>query len=155
MRIFSEIKYCYQRITKGYSDRDLWNMDYWFINTIPNMLKDFKKQHNEIFVPCEEIEQKIDRICYCLNESQEDTCSKTNEYEEEYTNLLFAGKKSISDMFVPCEDNDKLLRFDFNEVPEELVQNYRNRTIQINMYRNNMKNEAFNLFKDIFWYLWW
>lgn len=155
MNIFREIKFYYQRITKGYSDRDLYNMDSWFIDTIPNMLRDFVKQHNEIFVSNKEMEQKINRICYCLKESQEETCSKINEYEEEYTDLLFGGKEKIEDMFVPCEDNSKLLKFDFGEVPEELRENYKNRTIQINMYRENMKNEALNLFKEIFWSLWW
>jgi len=154
MGFFYKIKCGYQRITRGYSDSDLWNMDSWFIDTIPNMLRDFVKQHNEIFVSNEEMEQKIERICYCLKESREDTCSKTNEYEDEYTDLMFNGR-SLSDIMVPCEDNDKLYKFDFGEVPEELRENYRNRTIQINKYRENMKNEALNTFKDIFWSLWW
>lgn len=154
MNIFREIRFCYQRITRGYADRDLYNMDNWFINTISNMLKDFIKQHDEIFVSNEEMQQKIDRICYCLKESQEDTCSKVNEYEDEYTGLMF-GDKKLSDIMVPCEDNNKLYRFEFGEVPDELRENYRNRTIQINKYRENMKNEALNLFKEIFYSLWW
>ena len=42
-RLINYIKHCYQRITKGYSYRDLWNIDMWFLNTFPKMLEDFKK----------------------------------------------------------------------------------------------------------------
>lgn len=43
--LFKNIKYCYQRITRGYCDADLWDMDGWFLITVPNMLKAFAKNH--------------------------------------------------------------------------------------------------------------
>ena len=41
MRLFGWIKHAYQRIKKGYSYRDLWSIDYWFLTVVPNMLEDF------------------------------------------------------------------------------------------------------------------
>ena len=32
--VFENIKYSWQRITKGYCDKDLWNIDDWFIITL-------------------------------------------------------------------------------------------------------------------------
>ena len=40
--VLRNIKYSFQRITKGYCDKDLWNIDYWFMNLMPDMLQQFK-----------------------------------------------------------------------------------------------------------------
>lgn len=45
---FKKIKWAYQRVKRGYSDWDLGDMDYWFLETIPKMLKDFKEKNNAI-----------------------------------------------------------------------------------------------------------
>lgn len=38
------MKYCFQRIYRGYCDADLWSIDDWFLNVIPSMLKQFAKE---------------------------------------------------------------------------------------------------------------
>ena len=38
-----DLKHLYQRAKKGYSYRDLWSIDYWFMKIMPKMLTDFKK----------------------------------------------------------------------------------------------------------------
>lgn len=40
---FNNIKWKYQRAKRGYSEYDLWEIDYWFINTFSRMLRDFVK----------------------------------------------------------------------------------------------------------------
>ena len=40
---FRNFKYAYQRITKGYCERDLWNMDYWICNILSNAFHDFAR----------------------------------------------------------------------------------------------------------------
>lgn len=40
---FRKIKWCRQRIRKGYSDYDVIDIDVWFYKTVPNMLSDFRK----------------------------------------------------------------------------------------------------------------
>ena len=37
------IKHAYQRIRYGYCDRDVWSIDWWFLNVVPNMLQDLRK----------------------------------------------------------------------------------------------------------------
>lgn len=36
-----DLKCCVQRIRKGYCTKDLWNMDDWFTDVIPDMLEEF------------------------------------------------------------------------------------------------------------------
>ena len=40
---FKEIKYAFQRIKKGYCDRDLFSIDHRFLNIMPKMLEEFSK----------------------------------------------------------------------------------------------------------------
>ncbi len=35
------VRWAYQRITKGYCESDLWNMDWWFLEIFPAMLREF------------------------------------------------------------------------------------------------------------------
>lgn len=44
--ICSEIKFGIQRAKKGYSARDVWSFDDWFLKTIPNMLRDLEKMEH-------------------------------------------------------------------------------------------------------------
>ena len=39
--ICRNIGYSWQRITKGYCDKDLWNIDGWFMDLMPDMLEQF------------------------------------------------------------------------------------------------------------------
>lgn len=40
---FRKIKFAFQRVTKGYCDQDVWNIDYWFLKTVPKMIKELQK----------------------------------------------------------------------------------------------------------------
>lgn len=90
-----------QRYEKGYSDSDVNNLAYWFIDIMSKMLTQFRDNltgyPTSIFYPDmphavsergdEEglIEWKkiIDRMIFLLQEMDEDTCSYKNKYEEE------------------------------------------------------------------------
>lgn len=37
-QIKKKLKYCWQRITKGYCDADIWNWDEWLLELMPRML---------------------------------------------------------------------------------------------------------------------
>ena len=42
-QFFRDIKYSHQRITKGYCDKDLWDISDWFLKLMPDMLAEYKK----------------------------------------------------------------------------------------------------------------
>ena len=44
-QFFRDLKYCGQRIQKGYCDKDVWDLDYWFELVIPDMLQDLRDVH--------------------------------------------------------------------------------------------------------------
>ena len=41
-----DLRCCWQRITKGYCERDVWGMDGWMLRMLPGMLADLQKNHN-------------------------------------------------------------------------------------------------------------
>ena len=43
MKILDFLKHAYQRIKYGYSYRDVWSIDMWFLEVVPNMLNDLAK----------------------------------------------------------------------------------------------------------------
>ncbi len=94
---FKNIQYSFQRIVKGYCNRDLWNIDDWFMSVMPDMLKEFKAgKHgapcclgteylNEDGILCndtchEEWDRILDEMIYWFQEMNEETCQRKNEY---------------------------------------------------------------------------
>lgn len=41
---FYRLKACWQRFRRGYADVDVWDFNYWFLKTIPKMLKQLKAE---------------------------------------------------------------------------------------------------------------
>jgi len=171
-RIFDKIKYfpqdvkhVYQRARKGYSFRDVWSIDYWFMEIIPNMLTDLK--NNKRGCPAQFVnsdddqdfekgmkkwQNVLDRMIFCFREINDDTCSMKNEYEDEYFSQRYEGK-SFKDMFIKNEDG-KTYSLIEGKVDPKLEENYRKKMLEIEAYKDNMKNEGFELFNKYFWNLW-
>jgi len=163
------LKHIYQRARKGYSYRDLWSIDYWFMEIMPKMLSDFKNnlhgcpaqfttnddgtQNQDIEKGMKEWEDIIDRMIFCFKEMNDDVCSMKNEYKEGYFNQLH---KSNEDWLIPCGEKDggKLYRMNEGELNPELGENYHKKELEIEEYKNKMKNEGFELFSKYFWNLW-
>lgn len=45
---FFDLKCCRDRILKGYCEKDMWDMDVWFLTVIPDLLDLFEKKTNGI-----------------------------------------------------------------------------------------------------------
>ena len=99
------IYHMYQRIKYGYCDRDVWSIDYWFLNVVPNMLEDLKETTHGYPDQTEQIAHaiantgrpvKIDNdgmqkwqdilseMVFLFREANDETCTKENPYEAEY-----------------------------------------------------------------------
>ena len=175
-KIPQEIKHVYQRVRKGYSYRDLWNIDYWFMEIMPNMLTDFKKNLNgcpsqftnreddgkeeqDVEKGIKEWEEVIERMIFCFREMNDDTCSMKNEFEDDYFeqwNKPNEGK-TVKERFIPCgedEQHGKLYRLNKGEIDPELEKKYRKKMLEIDAYKDKMKTEGFELFSKYFWHLW-
>ena len=166
-----DIKHIYQRARKGYSYRDLWSIDYWFMEIMPKMLTDFKKnlhgcpaqfvnredgtKYQDVENGMKDWEEVIDRMIFCFREMNDDTCSMKNEFEDEYFKQWNKGK-FWEDRFISCEDDEHkgCHRLDTGEIEPELDKNYHKKAIEIEDYKDKMKSEGLELFNKYFWNLW-
>lgn len=125
------IKFKMQKVQRGYSDIDVWNIHSWFLNTIVPMLKQLKETH--MGYPCgmtsEEWEQILDKMIFCFTEANEETCSQKNEYQLEFDNM-------------------------FNCKNKDILNDYTNREIEIDKYMKKNLDEGLDLFKQYFYDLW-
>ena len=143
--IKNKIKNIIQRARHGYSDNDVYNVDMWFLNIMPKILKQLRD--TTISAPLlpntdentchEEWRNILSRMIFLLNEMDEDKCSYKNPFEEEFNHYIkekYSGhlKKSNGDL-------EKLF------CGEE--QNKWN-------YINSCKREFFDLFSKYFYDLW-
>ena len=121
---YRNVKYSWQRVTRGYCDKDLWNIDYWFLGIVPDMLKQFKETRNG--------------SPGCLGEEyvDEDGISCNDSCHEEWDKIL-----------------DEMI-FLFHEMDEETCQNKGLSNKELDEYREECKNKAFALFSKWFYSLW-
>lgn len=92
-----------QRAERGFSDKDVWDISYWFLTVMPEMLTQFrdnmtgvpasisvkalnrsvKHRDKEDDINKAKWEEIIDRMIFLLKEMDEETCSMKNVYEKE------------------------------------------------------------------------
>ena len=146
------IKHSYQRIQYGYCDRDVWSIDWWFLNVVPNMLEDLKNQahgypvgpnnNSQALIGTgtpEEVDNAgmkawqdiLSEMTNLLREANEETCTRNNKYEEEF----FNSRKGSPG---------------YKEIDKRYFEEER----AISEYRTECKDKALELFKKWFWQLW-
>lgn len=177
------VRWSWQRIVHGYADCDKWNMYRYLQNLIPDMLQDLRDNRhgspgclgrnytNEhgILVndTChEEWNKLLDRMIFLWRESNEDTCTRKNPYEEEHSKAHeeFTGKYGFWGEKLQTEEeleeNRKrggggTIHF-MKELPEykEISDKYFAESRKLDEYRNTSKNEAMDMLKEYFFSLW-
>lgn len=130
-----EIEWFFQRGTRGYSDRDVWDVSNWFENTAIPMLEQLQKTKHGY--PMNMTEQQwnitLNNMIDYFKESTEKYCSEKNEYTEDYLASLY-------------ENNQKKC----DGIEKEWIR----RENEITKYKIEMKNKAFKLFSKHFYDLW-
>ena len=107
-----DIKYWFQRRTRGWSDDETWNLDYEFIKWINSRFKKYKELASKIV-------------------------------DLEYRQFTYKRKK-----YTQLELIDKVIDLT-NEILDVLDSDIT--TVDI----ESKKNEIFDIFKLIFWTMWW
>lgn len=101
--IFSELKWAYQRLTRGWDDRVCWSIDYWLDYMMPDILNQFKEIKNSIPM-------------FCLDEfNHDENYNYTPENEEK---AIKNWNNIIDDMIVGFKAS-KYLRDDLEFVDRE------------------------------------
>ena len=106
------IKYWFQRRTRGWSDDETWNLDCEFIKWVNSRFKKYKEQTSEIV-------------------------------DLEYHEFIYKRKK-----YTQLELIDKVI-----ELSDSLLNNYW--VWEDYFDREKIVNEIFDIFKLIFWTMWW
>lgn len=140
--IKNKIKMVYQREKRGYADQDVWNIDCWFLDIMPKMLKQLKETSHGYPATLTEKEWSdiLDRMVFLLNEMDEDKCSYDNPYEDEYFS-------SLKDRFEKVENGWRVKKDELSKLYFGEEKNKWN-------YINLCKKEFFDLFSKYFYNLW-
>ena len=176
------LKWSGQRITRGYADCDLWSKDNYLQKLLPDMLKKFKdtrhgspaelgenytnEQGHVVNDTChEEWDKILDRMIFLWRETDEETCSKKNPYEEEHRKAYeefdakygMLGEGLLTDEEREESKKGRGTRVHFmSELPEykEISEKYEAAERELATYRDKCKDEAMDLMKRYFWDLW-
>ena len=193
-----DLRRCYERITRGYCDYDIFAIDSWFLGLMPTMLEDFRdnsygtppippssdsmdsttpissKEVEEAGTETEQVGQHVNnclskeewkailnRMIFLLREAKEETCTRKNQYEEQYweANREFEEKYG--------RFGEKLLTEEERKGPGRRVYTprhveeykpisdlYFTEEKKLMEYREKCKDEAFVLFSKWFHALW-
>ena len=140
-RFINSVKWSWQRITRGWSDYDVWTMDEYLLAILPEMLDHLAG------------ETYREPVSYSVNEypwqdylwttaqhfmnAREDQRRQTNQYKTAlHTSML-------ADSIRPQEDREELSRLYFE------------REREIRDWRVSEKNIALDMLKEIFFDLWY
>jgi len=106
----TDLKFCRQRITRGFCDSDVWSIDMWFESIIPAMLLDLRD--NGKGVPDHMIEVNDDG-------EDEDFAKSREKWEAVLTEMAnrFLALKAIEDM--PFEDRLHYPIEEYNKAKKE------------------------------------
>ena len=143
------LKAAWQRATRGWADRDTWNLDDYLLEILPEMV-DYLRTHTRSYPGYDEfdIPEKWDKflkeeIIIPLQTAREEQTTQINEYEEEL--------HSYPINFVKQEDGFTTLEF---TEPEELRKKWCEREKEINEWRQKELERALKNLGSVFYSLW-
>jgi len=143
-----DIKAFFRRGRNGYSLRDVWNINTWFLETLSHMLNDLLiggmsypgRGEADTYEKWQAI---LKRMKYCCEEAIEP--SEKNEWEDTF---------DLKMNFGPIDPKTNTGEITFECDNEENHQKYRERESEIYDYQQQMQNEALELFVKWFNDLW-
>ncbi len=85
-----DIKCAWQRANKGFCYRDIWNIDDWFLNIMPEMLEEYVRIHHGYpdGMTDEQWVEIVNKMASSFRNADEQTTEFVNPYEEEYLSTL-------------------------------------------------------------------
>jgi hypothetical protein len=146
---FRKFKYAWQRITKGYSDWDLWDLDVFYQYLFSNSINEFSDNTmgypgNTEFPTFEDWQNYLKQMSFLFKESIEGEESLKNEYWDEYCAKILDDPNYFNNLNKEMDATKKTLQ-----------KKYFERENDIATYRNDCLNKALDMLKHIFGHLWW
>lgn len=178
-QLSKSLKYSKQRAIKGYCDRDVWSMCDFLEKLFPamltelkdnrygspNSLVEFDENGNEVSNCHDKWDEILNEMIFLWRETNEATCSKKNQYEKEYQQAREEferkygafGEKLRSEKDIEHEKNTGCrIIYGLAKAPEyqEIWDKYCQEQRNIEIYRHECKDKAFDLMKEFFYDLW-
>lgn len=162
-RFQRNLRYSYQRIRYGYCESDVWSIDLWFLNVMPNMLDDLRKSAQSNASTQEN--QLLSEMAFLFREAQEETCSKKNPYKK----ARLRAQRDFEKMYGPWGEKLKiaaeireekkhniLISHTMEDVPkyQPIAAKYRVAEQKLSEYRTDCRNRGLKLFCEHFHELW-
>lgn len=136
---FRNIKFAWQRITKGYCEYDYWDIDCYLLKLLPELFDDFRR--NLHGYPYSFTEEEWDNfllkeVIEPLRNARDDQKVEINEFEGKVYDYF--KNKPLTDM----------------NCPQELWDKYMAREKEIDDWRDKQMRRAFTSIIMNFWNLW-
>jgi len=164
-----QMKYAKERVTKGFCEKDCWDIGSWFLTIIPEMLRTYKENRNgspgklgENYVneqgfvvndTCHaEWDKTLDEMIRLFREAVADTCSRTNLYEDEYLAAYEAFTEkygAFGERLGPQDDDGPCKTMHFmSEVPEfaGIYEKWNAAERELDEYREECRKQAMTMF---------
>lgn len=143
------LKAAYQRVTRGFAYRDLFSIDSWFLDIIPEMLKEFRENlhsypgDNE-FPTFESWVTYLEEMETHFRNANENQKVQLNEWEEDYLKYPMEWQKSKDDIYLTMIDN----------TPKDITEKWLAREKEIDAWREEELQKGFSQFIKVFHHLW-
>lgn len=169
-----DLKYSWQRITKGYCDTDVYWMTEWFLEIVPCMIqelkvkrisspdasttddgKDFQQQWSD----------RLDEMIFAFREARPETCLRKNRYEDEWraARKEFVSKYGwLGEGLLTDEEKEegertgRIRKHLMRELPEykEIDEKHTKEMLEIMDYQDEQLKKALKLFVENIRDLW-
>ena len=172
LKPFKWAKHAYQRVRYGFSYRDIWNIDTWFLEIVPNMLEKLaqtthsypydskiEEEHKELsHSELEDLmvsnwKEKLKKMAEYLREANEPQ-KEINQYEDE----LFEFENKHNVFFVNVEAHKEELQEKLNEKEfqeyKELREKWFKRLLEVEEYKRKCLKNGLEMFVENFQDLW-
>lgn len=136
-----DIKCAWQRANKGYCFRDLWSIDEWFLNIMPQMLDELNEIRNGYpsNLTDEQWGEILGKMSKAFNNAHDEKTKFKNIYEDEYLNTL---EMDIDNGQFKCSASDELKENYY--AAEKLKENFMRKSL----------DDGLELFGKYFYALW-
>ena len=115
---YYNLKAAWQRATRGYANRDIWDMDTWFLQVFPAMLKKLSQEahgHPVSFNSYEEWTEFLYQLAMDFEKCQDDEGNDENEYYDDYMKSLDIMRYENGRIIF---ENDKISKLYFDRMKE-------------------------------------
>lgn len=152
---FITLKRAWQRATRGYSDRDLWNLDAYYDYLLIASLSTFRRKtigYPGYMDSIEEWYAILDKIIMLLKQASEmESLEEKNEFAEWYEEYLNTKNFSMTEV----DGGARLTSIQRDADAEAKINMYYTREKELYQIRTQKRKEAFELLAEYFGHLWW